>query len=188
MMLRKLKGLAFVALLALVAIIASPAYADTSAPAAASGTAANPYVSAGETAAGNARAIDKITALFSSIMDTAVAASLSIQKESDKFASGLAVITIVLAAVRFAATKDPVMAWVALFEELGILGIFASIYVGFASWARTSTSGSSPWPMIGGANMTSALSIMGNAAGQVFDSAVQAWSGIGFHLTIIPTS
>ncbi|MEM5440378.1 type IV secretion system protein, partial [Paraburkholderia diazotrophica] len=85
------------------------------------------------------------------------------------------------------ATKDPVMAWVALFEELGTLGIFASIYVGFASWAPNFYK----WFVslandIGGADMTSALSIMGNAAGQVFDSAVQAWSGIGLHLTMIP--
>ncbi|MEM5440543.1 hypothetical protein AABE10_35925, partial [Paraburkholderia diazotrophica] len=136
MLLRNIKNLAVACVLALFAIGASPAFADdASAPAATSGTAANPYVSAGETAAGNARAIDKITTMFSSIMNTAVEASQSIQKESDKFASGLAVITIVLAAVRFAATKDPVMAWVALFEELGTLGIFASIYVGFASWA-----------------------------------------------------
>jgi hypothetical protein len=187
MMLHKLKSLVAVVLLALVPIIASPAFADTAAPAAASGTTANPYVSAGETAAGNVRAIDKITALFSSVINTAVTASQSIQSESDKFASGLAVITIVLAAVRFAATRDPVMAWVALCEELGILGIFASIYVGFASWAP----GFYKWFVsmandIGGANMTSSLSIMGNAAGQVFDSAVQAWSGIGFHLTMIP--
>lgn len=188
MLLRDIKHLAVACVLALFAIGASPAFADdASAPAATSGTAANPYVSAGETAAGNARAIDKITAMFSSIMNTAVEASQSIQKESDKFASGLAVITIVLAAVRFAATKDPVMAWVALLEELGILGIFASIYVGFASWAPNFYK----WFVslandIGGADMTSALSIMGNAAGQVFDSAVQAWSGIGFKLTMIP--
>jgi len=182
-MLRDIKHLIIACLLALFAFGASPAFADAAAPASASGTAANPYVSAGETAAGNARAIDKITALFSSIMNTAVDASQSIQKESDKFASGLAVITIVLAAVRFAATKDPVMAWVALCEELGILGIFASIYVGFGSWAPNFYK----WFVslandIGGADMTSAVSIMGNAAGQVFDSAVQAWSGIGFKL------
>ena len=89
--------------------------------------------------------------------------------------------------MRFAATKDPVMAWVALCEELGILGIFASIYVGFGSWAPNFYK----WFVslandIGGADMTSALSIMGNAAGQVFDSAVQAWSGIGIKLTMIP--
>ena len=134
MMLRKLRCLVVLSLLALVTVIAPPAFADTAAPAAARGTTANPYVSAGETAAGTPARSTEITALFSSIMNTAVAASQSIQQESDKFASGLAVITIVLAAVRFAATKDPVMAWVALFEELGIR-IFASIYVGFASWA-----------------------------------------------------
>jgi hypothetical protein len=186
-MLRKLKLLVASSLMVLFAMVASPAFADDSAPAGASVPSTNPYVSSGETAKGNARAIDKITAMFSSIMNTAVTASQSIQQESNKFASGLAVITIVLAAVRFAATKDPVFAWVALLEELGTLGIFASIYVGFASWAP----GFYQWFVslansIGGANMTSALSIMGNAAGQVFDSAVQAWSGIGFKLTMIP--
>lgn len=188
MILRELKRLIVSSLLAVLALVAMPALAQTTQPdTSAPSTSASSYVKPGETAAGNQRAIDKITALFSSVMDTAVTASQSIQKESDKFASGLAVITIVLGAVRFAATKDPVMAWVALFEELGILGIFAGIYVGFASWAPNFYK----WFLslgndIGGANMSSALSIMGNAAGQIFDSAVQAYSGIGFKLTMIP--
>ncbi|MGF6851718.1 type IV secretion system protein [Paraburkholderia sp. CI3] len=123
--------------------------------------------------------MDKITAMFAAVIGTAADASKSISQESDKFASGLAVITIVLAAIRFAATKDPVMAWVALFEELGMLGIFASFYIGYATWVpsfykwfQTLSS-----EIAGGTNMGSSLSIIGNAAGQIFDSVVQAFSG-----------
>jgi hypothetical protein len=115
-----------------------------------------------------------------------VTASQSIRSESDKFAGGLAVITIVLAAIRFAAATHPVMAWVTLFEELGMLGIFASFYVGFAQWAP----GFYKWFLslandIGGANMSSSLSIMGNAAGQIFDSVVKAYSGVGWSVSAI---
>lgn len=161
------------------------AFADDSASSA-STTSASAYVKPGEIAQGNQRAMDKITALFSSVMNTAVDASNQIKPESDKFAFGLAVITVVLAAVRFAATKDPVVAWVALFEELGVLGIFAACYVGFAQWAP----GFYKWFLslantISGANMSSALSIMGNAAGQLFDSAVKAFSGVGFSVSTI---
>ncbi|MFM0077231.1 type IV secretion system protein [Paraburkholderia sediminicola] len=129
----------------------------------------------GEIGKGNQNAITKISGMFSSVIDAAVSVSALIKPEADKFASGLAVITIVLAAVRYAATRDPVMAWVVLFEELGILGIFAAFYVGFASWAP----GFYQWFLgmantIGGANMSSALSIMGNAAGQIFDAFIGA--------------
>jgi hypothetical protein len=155
--------------------------ADT--PTAASGTstssAASSLVKSGELAKGNASAMDKITAMFAAVISTAADASKSISKESDKFASGLAVITIVLAAIRFAATKDPVMAWVALFEELAMLGIFASFYIGYATWVpsfykwfQTLSS-----EIAGGTNMGSSRSIIGNAAGQIFDSVVQAFAG-----------
>src|ERR1700730_5575907 len=89
----------------------------------------------GEIGKGNANAISDIGGMFAAVVDAAVEVSKNIKGEADKVASGLAVITIVLAAVRYAATKDPVMAWVVVFEELGILGIFAAFYVGFASWA-----------------------------------------------------
>ncbi|CAG4926239.1 type IV secretion system protein [Paraburkholderia gardini] len=135
-------------------------------------------VKAGEIGAGNAKAVDKITALFASIMDTAVTLAAKIKPEADKFASGLAVITIVLAAIRFAATKDPVMAWVAAFEELAILGIFASFYVGYASFAPMFYK----WFLslattISGSNMSSAGSMIGSAAGQLYDSFAKSFAG-----------
>jgi TrbL/VirB6 plasmid conjugal transfer protein len=194
MMLRALTRFAFATVLILLGIVAPSAYAQTPAPGTAasspatgaSSAAATSLVKSGEVAAGNKKAIDKITALFSSVMDTAVTASQAIRSESDKFAGGLAIITIVLAAIRFAAAKHPVMAWVALFEELGMLGIFAAFYVGFAQWAP----GFYKWFLslandIGGANMSSSLSIMGNAAGQIFDSVIKAYSGVGWSLSAV---
>jgi len=62
-------------------------------------TNASSYVKPGEFAAGSKQAMDKITALFSSVMNTAVTISEQIKPEADKFAGGLGVITLVLAAV-----------------------------------------------------------------------------------------
>jgi hypothetical protein len=156
-----------------------PASSTPSASGSSTSSAASSLVKAGELAKGNASAMDKITAMFAAVISTAADASKSISQESDKFASGLAVITIVLAAIRFAATKDPVMAWIALFEELGMLGIFASFYIGYATWVpsfykwfQTLSS-----EIAGDTNMGSSLSIIGNAAGQIFDSVIQAFSG-----------
>ena len=135
----------------------------------------------GEVTKGNANAIKAIDNMFAAVVDAAATASQDIKGEADKFASGLAVITIVLAAVQFAATRDPVMAWVALFEELGVLGIFAAMYVGFETWAP----GFYKWfmslaNMISHADMSSALSIMGNAAGQIFDAFILAFKTAGW--------
>jgi hypothetical protein len=135
----------------------------------------------GEIGKGNANAISDIDGMFAAVVDAAVVVSTNIKGEADKFASGLAVITIVLAGVRYAATRDPVMAWVVAFEELGILGIFAAFYVGFASWAP----GFYKWfmdlaNMISGADMSSAISIMGNAAGQLFDAFIGAFKTAGW--------
>ncbi|SDR54874.1 TrbL/VirB6 plasmid conjugal transfer protein [Paraburkholderia fungorum] len=130
---------------------------------------------AGEIAKGNQNATTAITGIFSSVITSAVTVATLIKPQADKFASGLAVITVVLAFVRYAATRDPIMAWVVVFEELGILGIFAALYVGFASWAP----GFYQWFLgmantISGSDMTSALSIMGSAAGQLFDGFMAA--------------
>ncbi|WP_430233410.1 hypothetical protein [Paraburkholderia tropica] len=91
-------------------------------------------VKAGEIASGANKAAEKFSSLFNAVIPAAVEASQSIRSESDKFAGGLALITLVLAFVRYAATRDPVTAWLAVFEELGMLGIFASIYVGYQSF------------------------------------------------------
>ncbi|CAN7794059.1 type IV secretion system protein [Paraburkholderia hospita] len=144
-------------------------------------TNASSYVKPGEFSAGSKQAMDKITALFSSVMDTAVAISEQIKPEADKFAGGLGVITLILAAIRFAATRDPVMAWLAFFEEIGVLGIFASFYIEFAQFGP----GFYKWFLslantIGGTNMSSTLGVIGSAAGQILDAIVKAFSGAGW--------
>lgn len=89
----------------------------------------------GEIANGQARGLAQIRALLSSIITSAVALSEKVRPESDKFAFGLAVITLILGGVRFAATRDPIIAWATLLEEMAILGIFAALYVGYAKFA-----------------------------------------------------
>ncbi|BCZ85483.1 hypothetical protein PTKU64_91580 (plasmid) [Paraburkholderia terrae] len=142
---------------------------------------ASSYVKPGEFSAGSKQAMDKITALFSSVMDTAVEISKQIKPEADKFAGGLGVITLILAAIRFAATRDPVMAWLAFFEEVAVLGIFASFYIEFAQFGP----GFYKWFLslantIGGTDMSSTLGVIGSAAGQILDAIVKAFSGAGW--------
>ncbi|WP_066733053.1 type IV secretion system protein [Cupriavidus sp. D384] len=57
--------------------------------------------------------------------------SKSLTPDADKIAFGLAVITLTLAGIQFAATSDPVSAWTEVFEKLLMLGIFASLYTGY---------------------------------------------------------
>ena len=57
--------------------------------------------------------------------------SRSLTPDADKIAFGLAVITLTLAGIRFAATSQPVAAWTEVFETLLMLGIFASLYTGY---------------------------------------------------------
>ncbi|WP_321905806.1 type IV secretion system protein [Paraburkholderia tropica] len=135
-------------------------------------------VKAGEIAAGAKKASDQLTTLFNSVIPAAVTASQSLKSEADKFAAGLGLITLVLAFVRYAATRDPVTAWLAVFEELGMLGIFASIYVGYQSFGP----GFFNWfqslaNMIqAGAGQGVSASI-GAAAGAAFEAVVKAYQG-----------
>jgi TrbL/VirB6 plasmid conjugal transfer protein len=69
----------------------------------------------------------------SSIITTATTGANTLSTESDKLAYGLAVITIVLAAVEFAGTSHPTSAWVKLFEQLGGLGFFAGTYTAYST-------------------------------------------------------
>ena len=129
----------------------------------------------GEIGAGASKAVDKLCTLFDSVIPAAVNASQLIKDDADKFAGGLAVITIVLAAVRFAGTKDPVGAWIALFEELAILGIFAAIYVGYVKAAP----GFYNWFLALSqkitSNMQSGQGIFSSASGQIFDAIIAAF-------------
>lgn len=65
----------------------------------------------------------------------ATSLSQSIRSETDKVAYGLALITLTLAAIRFAATNDPTSAWNDILETIMVLGILASIYVGYSQFA-----------------------------------------------------
>lgn len=91
-------------------------------------------VQKGEVAKGATKAAQKFGTLFSAIIPTAVKISQNLKGEADKFAGGLGVITLILTFVRFSATRDPTQAWVDAFEELAILGIFASLYVGYQTF------------------------------------------------------
>jgi hypothetical protein len=186
-MLERLKLFLGTALLPLLLLTALPsaALADVTLPAntpASTGTiSVGDLTKPGEVGKGGAKAVTQISGMFLAVVDAAATVSQSIKSEADKFASGLAVITIVLAAIRFASTRDPVMAWVAVFEELGMLGIFAAFYVGFATWAPAFYK----WfvtlaSMIGGGDMTTVIGIMGTASGQLFDAAVNAFKSAGW--------
>ena len=147
----------------------------------------------GEIAQGNETAMAKLTAMFSAVIPAAVAASQSVKPEADKFAAGLGVITLVLAWVRFAGTRDPVNAWVVAFEELAMLGVFASIYVGYQSFAP----GFFGWfqtlaGMIQSGAGGGLLTTIGGIAGSAFESVVEAYNGthwyeyIALTISLIP--
>jgi hypothetical protein len=135
-------------------------------------------IKSGEIAQGNASALAKMNALFNAVIPAAVSASQSVKSEADKFAAGLGVITLVLTWVRFASTRDPVMAWVVVFEELAMLGVFASLYVsyqtfapGFYGWFQTLAN-----LIQSGAGAGVAGSI-GAAAGAAFEAVMEAYKG-----------
>lgn len=132
----------------------------------------------GEIAAGASRAAAKAAELFASVIPAAVTVSQSIKSEADKFATGLGVITLVLTYVRYSATRDPVSAWVTVFEEVGMLGIFASIYVsyqtfapGFYNWFQTLAN------MIQAGAGQGVASSMAAAGGAVMEAVVKAYEG-----------
>ncbi|RQN37231.1 hypothetical protein EHZ25_19970 [Paraburkholderia tropica] len=133
------------AMLVAAVCVASPLALADDTTAVAAGTTISPAssgnntfgvtVQAGEVAKGANDALTKIQSFFSAIIPAAVTVSQSVKSEADKFAGGLGLITMILAFVRFAATRDPIQAWTDLFEELAILGIFASLYIGYQTFA-----------------------------------------------------
>ena len=60
--------------------------------------------------------------------------SKTLRPEANKIAFGLAVVSLTLAGIRFAATSDPVSAWTEVFETLLMLGIFTSLYTGYETF------------------------------------------------------
>jgi hypothetical protein len=134
-------------------------------------------VQAGEVAKGANKAAANFSNLFSAIIPTAVRVSQNLKTEADKFAAGLGVITLILTFFRFIATRDPISAWVDAFEELAILGIFASLYVGYQTFGP----GLFGWfqklaTMIQPGAGQGVAATMASASGQAYESVVKAFS------------
>ena len=132
----------------------------------------------GEVGTGSKKALAAITSLFNAVIGTAVTASELVKPEADKLAGGLAVITVVLAFARYAAMPNPTLAWLSVFEELATLGIFASIYIGYASFAT----GFYGWfgtlaNDISGANVSGGATGLGAAASDLYDAFAKAFNG-----------
>ncbi|EIM98697.1 hypothetical protein WQE_22838 [Paraburkholderia hospita] len=120
--------------------VAPAAFADTTGTP--GSTTAQPLTSQnGDFAKGSTDAINQIQGLVGGVIPAAVTASASVMAEANKFAWGLGVISLVLGGVRFSGTHHPVSAWVNLFEELAVLGIFVALYLGYS----TSASGFWTW-------------------------------------------
>ncbi|MGU7775676.1 type IV secretion system protein [Burkholderia sp. MR1-5-21] len=183
-------------LLSMVAVLTvlvgpAPSWADTSPNAAAVAAGApapttsgdvGATVAQGEIAQGSQRAFQTFGGLIGTLIQAAVSVSQQLSTESDKIAGGLAVITVVLSGVRFAAIKDPVAAWGGIFEDLAILGIFASLYMGYSSFAT----GFYNWfyglsTTIAGGDMTSLVGSLFTAGGQLFDAFFQSFKGAAWY-------
>jgi type IV secretory pathway VirB6-like protein len=89
----------------------------------------------GDFTKGSTDAVAQIKGLIGGVIPAAVAASASVMSEANKFAWGLGVISLVLVGIRFSGTHHPVAAWVNLFEELAVLGIFVALYLGYSTSA-----------------------------------------------------
>jgi hypothetical protein len=130
----------FRAIMAILAVVlglafsSSTVFAQASAAVGASG-ASTPTYAPGEIGTGSKDATAKLKEVITGVIPSAANLSQTIRPEADKLAGGLAVITLVLAFVRFAASHHPATAWANLFEELAVLGIFASIYLGYVTFA-----------------------------------------------------
>nr|WP_315595546.1 type IV secretion system protein [uncultured Cupriavidus sp.] len=89
----------------------------------------------GDLAAGVQKTLNKLDGLTRGLIQGATAISDRVRNDSDKVAFGLGVIALVLAGLRWAATSDAVSAWTDFIEAILILGIFASLYVSYTSFA-----------------------------------------------------
>lgn len=152
------------------AVVSAPAaLAQTTSTGSASTTplSSNP----GDFAKGSSDALTQISGLLGNIIPAAVTASSGVMTEANKFAWGLGVISLVLVGIRFSGTHHPIAAWVTLFEELAILGIFVALYLGYT----TSAPGFWSWFQqlatdIGGGSDNSISTQMTTLAGNVIDA------------------
>lgn len=89
----------------------------------------------GDVAAGLQKTLNKMDGLTRGLIQGATSISERIKGDADKVAFGLGVIALVLAGLRWAATTNPVDAWTDFIEAILILGIFASLYVSYSTFA-----------------------------------------------------
>ncbi|WP_321794784.1 type IV secretion system protein [Caballeronia sp. J97] len=162
---------------------AESATTGSDAPAGSAGAAAL-QSKPGEFANGATQAAEQIRVLLGSLIPSAIATSAGVMNEANKFAWGLGVISLVLVGVRFAGTHHPVSAWVNLFEEVAILGIFVALYLGYT----TTASGFWTWfeqlaANISGGNNGSTGAAMAKLAGTIFE-AIKSKFGLGSLLNL----
>jgi hypothetical protein len=152
--------------------------ADTPGGSASAGDSASALASIsrpGDLGKGTGDAVTQIASLLVNLIPNAVTLSQKVLPEANKFAWALSVITIVLAGVRFAGTHHPVSAWIAVFEEIAVLGIFLALYLGYA----TSATGFWTWfqnlaTAINGSNPDVA-SQMAHLGGTIFDGLKESY-------------
>jgi hypothetical protein len=170
-----------IAVIAVVLGLALPSSSAFAAPDAASTSATTSTYQAGEVGKGSNLANAKLTSLVTAIIPATATASQTIRPEADKLAGGLAVITIVLAFVRFAASHHPTTAWANLFEELGILGIFASIYLAYVTFAPAFYGwfGTLAADINGRGGPDGAVTV-GTLSSQIWDAVMTAMKGISW--------
>ncbi|MBN3754249.1 type IV secretion system protein [Paraburkholderia sp. Tr-20389] len=133
-LMRVSRRLVFVLCALLPAFVSSTAFADTTGTTGT--TTAQPLTSQnGDFTKGSTDAINQITSLIGNLIPAAVDASANVMTEANKFAWGLGVISLVLVGIRFSGTHHPVAAWVNLFEEVAVLGIFVALYLGYSTSA-----------------------------------------------------
>lgn len=77
----------------------------------------------------------QVEKIAQSIINTAVTTSSGLNSESDKIAGGLAVLVVVMTFVEFAGSHHPASAWVKVFQNLMVIGIFSAVYVGYTTAA-----------------------------------------------------
>jgi hypothetical protein len=142
-LLRAVRTLVLTLCVLVPSFVSPAAFADTTGTTGTAGsTTAQPLTSPnGDFAKGSTDAISQIQGLLGGIIPAAVTASANVMTEANKFAWGLGVISLVLVGIRFSGTHHPVSAWVNLFEELAVLGIFVALYLGYS----TSASGFWTW-------------------------------------------
>ena len=137
-------------------------------------------------------ALKKFTDSTAQVINAAVGISHTITPEAAKFAAALGIITIVLAAMRFAGAHHPVTAWTNFLEEMATLGIFAAIYVGYERFApgiyqyfntmATSIAGGDLSP---GATLATTAGNLWDSYGNALNAATW-YQKIGVALALIP--